>query len=537
MSDARLPLSEELAAFARLQAQLPVLYRRVSMDNRADHTVVVVPSLSMDQRELQKVSGVHHYEERLLFMLMLLRRPRTRLVYVTSQAIHPTVVDYYLHLLSGVPTSHARARLQLFDCADASASPLSEKVLRRPRLVARIREAVQRTESAHMACFNSTPLERALAVQLGLPLYANDPALDDLGSKSGCREVFREAGVLFPDGFERLRDEGDIAGALAALKGARPTLQRAVVKLNQGFSGEGNALFRFDGVDGSSDAERKSQCLARLPELRFEAKGETWEAFHAKYQDMGGVVEEFVEGEDKRSPSSQCRVNAIGVAQSISTHDQILGGPSGQVFLGCTFPADPAYRLDIQRAGLRVAQVLAQKGAMGRFGTDFVSVPGPEGWRHYAIEVNLRKGGTTHPYLTLRFLTDGTYDEDTGEYRAESGRPKYYFASDTLQSRAYRGLTPDDLIDIAVYHELHFDAATQRGVVFHLMGALSEFGKLGVVCIGDHPQQARFLYQRCIQVLDAETGARSRRGPAPGWAPRSAAPASTPRVVAGRPSM
>ena len=28
----------------------------------------------------------------------------------------------------------------------------------------------------------------------------------------------------------------------------------------------------------------------------------------------------------------------------------------------------------------------------------------------YAIELNLRKGGTTHPYLTLQFLTDGVYD-------------------------------------------------------------------------------------------------------------------------------
>ena len=498
---------EELLAFADLQTQLPVLYRRVSMDNRADHTVVVIPSLSMDQRELKKVSGVHHYEERLLFMLMLLRRPRTRLIYVTSQAIHPTVVDYYLHLLSGVPTSHARNRLQLFDCADASAAPLTEKILRRPRLLARIREAAGRTTTAHMACFNSTPLERTIAVALGLPLYANDPALDDLGSKSGCREVFREAGVLFPDGFERLRDQHDISGALAALKVDKPELRRAVVKLNEGFSGEGNALFYYEGVDGSSVADIQQQCLERLPGLRFEAPREHWESFHAKYQDMGGVVEEFIEGEGKRSPSSQCRVSAIGVAQSISTHDQILGGPSGQVFLGCTFPADLSYRLDIQRAGLRVAQVLATKGAMGRFGTDFVSIPDGDGWKHYAIEVNLRKGGTTHPYLTLRFLTDGTYDPETGDYRAESGRNKFYFASDTLQSSAYRGLTPDDLIDIAVYHDLHFDAATQRGVVFHLMGALSEFGKLGVVCIGDHPQQAQFLYRRTTSVLNREAAA------------------------------
>lgn len=507
---------EELAVFARGQPRLTELFDRVAADSRLPHTVVVVPSLSLHQEELAKISGVHHYEERLLFLLMLLRRPRTRLIFITSQQLDPTVVDYYLHLLSGVPSSHARRRLCLLHCGDASAIPLTAKILARPRLIQRICEAVGDRSIAHVTCFNSTPLERTLAVALGLPLYANDPLLQDLGTKSGCREAFREAGVTFPDGFERLRDAQDIARALAVLKGRHPDARRAVVKLNEGFSGEGNALFYYDGIDGSSDTERAAQCLARLPTgLRFEAALETWERFIAKYEQMQGVVELFVEGEHKRSPSSQNRVNAKGVAQSISTHDQVLGGPSGQVFEGCTFPADIAYRLAVQEDGMRVAQVLASKGVMGRFATDFVSVPtgdpnaGPVEWQHYAIEINLRKGGTTHPFLTLRFLTDGDYDPVSGEFLAQNGTPKHYFASDRLQSGHYQGLLPHDLIDISVYHGLHFHGATERGVVFHLMGALSEFGKLGLVCIGDNQQQARFLYKRTTQVLDEETGGTS----------------------------
>ena len=38
-------------------------------------------------------------------------------------------------------------------------------------------------------------------------------------------------------------------------------------------------------------------------------------------------------------------------------------------------------------------------------------------WKAYAIEINLRKGGTTHPFLTLQFLTDGAYDADKGSLR------------------------------------------------------------------------------------------------------------------------
>ena len=52
-------------------------------------------------------------EERFLFFLLLLRQPRLRMVYVTSQPIDPRVVEYYLSLLPGVIPSHARARLSL----------------------------------------------------------------------------------------------------------------------------------------------------------------------------------------------------------------------------------------------------------------------------------------------------------------------------------------------------------------------------------------------------------------------------------------
>ena len=151
------------------------------------------------------------------------------------------------------------------------------------------------------------------------------------------------------------------------------------------------------------------------------------------------------------------------------------------------------------------AEKLADKGVIGRFATDFVSIPKENGqFDHYAIEVNLRKGGTTHPFLTLRFLTDGGYNPDTGEFYAQDDRPKCYFASDTIQSDNYKGLLPDDLIDIAVYHDLHFHTSTERGTVFHLMGALSEYGKIGMVCIGDNLQQALFLYNKAKNVLNQE---------------------------------
>src|ERR687894_1907732 len=151
--------AEELRRFARIQERLEPLARRLVSDPSAPQTVVVDPSLTLDSEELAKISGVHHYEERLLCMLMLLRMPRTNLVFVTSQQVPNAIVDYYLHLLPGVPLRHARSRLTLLSCHDSSEEPLTKKILDRPRLVQHIRAAIADPETAHLSCFNSTALE------------------------------------------------------------------------------------------------------------------------------------------------------------------------------------------------------------------------------------------------------------------------------------------------------------------------------------------------------------------------------------------
>jgi PGM1 C-terminal domain len=495
--------AEELARFAALQEKLEPLARKVISNPRAPQTVVVVPSLTMDVEELAKIPGSHHYEERMLCMLMLLRLPRTHVIYVTSQSIATAVVDYYLHLLPGIPLRHARSRLTLLACHDASDVPLTQKILDRPRLMNRIRSAIPDDGTAHMTCFNSTALERTLAVRLGIPLYGNDPQLNYLGTKSGSREAFREAGIPLPDGFEHLRDTGDVIEAVVELKRRKPELRRAAIKLDEGFSGEGNAVFPYEGCPEGKDLARWVRDELPL-RIRFEAAGETWERYGRKFEEMGGIVECWLEGDEVRSPSVQCRINPLGDATVVSTHDQVLGGPSGQIFLGSTFPADAEYSRDIKEAGQKVGQVLRERGALGRFAIDFISVKRPEGWEHAAIEINLRKGGTTHPYLILRFLTDGTYDADDGLYCTPTAKPCYYYASDNLQSPDYKGLTPDDLVDIAVDNGLHFDGASQQGVVFHLIGALSQFGKVGTVCIGDSHESARNYYRDTVAVLNRE---------------------------------
>jgi hypothetical protein len=201
----------------------------------------------------------------------------------------------------------------------------------------------------------------------------------------------------------------------------------------------------------------------------------------------------------------QGRIVPSGEVEILSTHDQILGGPDGQIFLGCTFPADTAYRLPLQEIGLKIGKILAKKGALERFGVDCIAVhKGNNEWAIDAIEINLRKGGTTHPFMALKLLTKGTYKYEDGLFYSQQGSPKYYVASDNLQKENYHGLLPNDLMDIIADNQLHFDTSTETGTIFHLIGCLSEFGKVGLTSIGNSPQEAQDIYHKVVNTLDQE---------------------------------
>ncbi len=494
----------EAMQFKKIQKRFPQQFEHIFPDNLAPRTVVIIPSLTMDIEILSKISGVNHYEERLLCMLMLLRMPRTNVIYITSETIDPIIIDYYLHLLPGITGYHAKNRLTLLSCHDSSPKPLIEKILERPRLIQRIKDFIPPDHEAHMSCFIVTEQERSLAVQLQIPIYGCDPDLYELGNKSNGRKIFRECGLNVAPGFEDLRTEEDIIEGLFKMKEQNPSLRKGVVKINDGFSGDGNAVFNYTGAEKTTDL--KGWIRDNLKnKLKLVAEDLTYDKFIGKYKSMGGIVEEFLEGNVKESPSVQCRITPNGHVEIISTHDQELGGDSGQVYIGAHFPASVEYAVEVSKMGKCVATSLMNKGVLGRFAVDFISVEEKDGWKHYPIEINLRKGGTTHPFLMLQFLTGGIYKEDEGKYYTSQGHlVRYYFCSDNLKSENYRGLSPHDLIDIAMINDLHYDGTSQEGIMFHLIGALSQYGKLGVVCVGSTPQRAREYYAKIISVLEKE---------------------------------
>lgn len=481
-------MSGDHTDFDELQQRLAVLGPR-ALSDLTTGTIVVLPSITFPVEELRKIIGIGRYEERLLCLLLLLREPGLEMVYITSLEIDPVVVDYYLSFLDD--PGDARRRLTLVSLGDPDARALSEKLLDRPDKIAELWTAVTDRGAPYLLPFNVTAAERAVATAVGVPIYGPRPGLAYSGSKSGSRHVAKEAGVAVLPGTEDLHSLAAVDDALQALRAEAPRAEAAVVKLNYGFSGQGNAVVELGGLERS---------VVDAP-VTFCAGEESWGSFGPKIERDGAILEQMLRSPGMVSPSVQMRIAPDGSCEIVSTHDQILGGPDDQVYLGCRFPARVGYRAEISEAAIRIGKILASKGVVGSFGMDFLVTGSGGAPEVYLSEINLRLGGTSHPFYMARFATGGTYDHSTGELIA-GGRPRCYVATDNLKSPSYRGLSPRLLIDRLAERDLAFDPATGTGVALHLLGALAEHGKLGATCIATSPEAADDVYADFVATLD-----------------------------------
>jgi hypothetical protein len=504
-----LPRVPPAAGDAERSRRFEELQRRMSTVEAAARagrarSVVVVPSRTIDDwHEPPAVSPA--FEERLLCSLLELRDPNLCMTYVTSSPIAPSIIDYYLSMLPRRIRRDARSRLSLVSLGERTARPLSEKLLARPRVLERIRRSIAHPDACYMSPYTTTPLERDVAIELGIPIYGADPRLSFLGTKSGGRAVFADAGVPHPLGADGITGVATAVDAIRKLHAAKPRITQVVIKLNEGVSGDGNAIVDLTGLPepGASD---ESECVAkRVATLVPEAAGVTAAAFLGKLAAAGGVIEEWVDGREVRSPSVQLRVTPFGKVELLSTHDQILGGPNGQSYLGCRFPAMPAYALAISGHAQRIGERLAERGVIGRFAIDFVVTRDHTGqWQTLAIELNLRKGGTTHPYETLANLTGGTYDPDSATFTTRTGQQKHYVATDHLEGPQLRSLGREGVLSLVRHGDLRFDRIRRSGVVFHMLSSLDELGRAGYTAIADSADEADALSRNVQETLMRE---------------------------------
>jgi hypothetical protein len=124
---------------------------------------------------------------------------------------------------------------------------------------------------------------------------------------------------------------------------------------------------------------------------------------------------------------------------------------------------------------------------------DFVAASSSESgddWQIYGLKINLRKGGTTHPYAALRSVVPGRYDPEAGRWLANDGSTRSYAATDNVVDPSWTGLAPGALVRAVTDAGLLFDPARRTGVVLHMLSALAIDGRFGLTAIAETAEAA-----------------------------------------------
>jgi hypothetical protein len=483
----------------RLQQDLGIALAANREGSETPHVVVLLPSYNVSQSLLDHYgSRLAQLEHRyLLAMFMMTRIPGVEIVFVTCKAPAPAVLDHYFSLVPEPMRDDVRRRFRLVEVPDDRAAPIADKLLRRPDLLDEIREHIA-GRPAFIEPWNVATEELAVAHALDIPINGTTPELRPVAFKSAGRRLFRDAGVPVAHGVEDVRTVDDVARAIGAIRAERPNAAGVVVKLDDSGAGDGNVVVRFaDDVDA---------VLRSLPEWYVEdLRG-------------GGCVEELVTGDVFTSPSVQLELDPYGGVAVLATHEQLLGGDNGQVFLGCAFPADAAYARQLADYGMAIGIALAQHGAVGRVAVDFAAaLDSASGtWTLAALEMNLRKGGTTHPYSALRHLVPGRYDAAAGAWRARSGGVRCYQCSDNLLDPAWLQLSEADAIDAIRDAGLSFDYGSGVGVVPHMLAGLAVDGRIGATAIAETSDEAGRMIEGVREALTRAASAAAAAAAAPG---------------------
>ena len=248
------------------------------------------------------------YEERFLFLLLLLRQPRLRMVYVTSMPIAPAIVEYYLGPARPASSRATRARGCRWSPSATPRRAAEREAARAPAAPRADRGPHPEPARSHLIPYNTTELERDVALTLGIPMYGADPRLVPLGTKTGCRRLFAEAACRTrsaPRTCTRLDEVAD-----ARRRHARRAADDGQVdrQAQRGRVGRGQRAGRPAGLPARGYDRRAGRVLERVREMELEVADAPFEAYLAKLAERGGIVEERIAGVELRSPSVQLRV-------------------------------------------------------------------------------------------------------------------------------------------------------------------------------------------------------------------------------------
>jgi len=265
---------------------------------------------------------------------------------------------------------------------------------------------------------------------------------------------------------------------------------RLMVKLNEGVSGLGNAVLQLPPLTPGLD--RRSEIEKALRAIQPVGAAKEGEKFLGRMREDGGIVEVMLAA--KTSPSGQALIHPDGRIEVLSTHEQILDEKTKQIFVGAKFPADQRrHRQAIADSVTKVGHHLHEKGVVGFFAVDFVS--DAEGRELFAIEINLRQGGTTHARQMAEFALGAKFDPQSG-WLVAGGRPVSYVSSDNVHLSNLTGVETQTVVDVLAARGLLVSSRPGQGtgVMLTMAPLAKEIGKLGLIAYGRSAKEAQALF-------------------------------------------
>ncbi len=460
------------------------------------HTVCLT-SMTFDAVLTEAIEGLEHYEMRCLWEISRVINEGVHVHFFTKKIVNPQAINHFYKIFN-LSTNQIN-RIKFYSVEEILKEKnlpqdLSDYVLNNPQVRAVFSEICQ-NKNSYLECFVLTEKERKVSDVFNLPTYWCHENVEYLKTKSGNRKILNGVTKL-PKGLGDLYSIEQVVACLKAL--SHKTLNRKfVIKLNDGVSGDGNGFIKLPAGKINEHTIRQS-----LIETDYVSSKMTYTKFFREFAKIGGVVEEFIDGNNKRSPSVQIFLKPDNSFDIISSHEQVLDS-SGARFLGARFPACDYHRNIILREAGKIAKRLLANKIFGIIGLDFLTIESIDGYEAYLIEINLRKGGTTHPFWTAKAaLHNAKTCQKSGMFLiAEKERRMYHSNDNIIIQDLEKTRSLSELFRLLEGSGLLFSDKTQKGAIFHMANSYEPIGKIGAVFIGETDDEIKILEKAVLNLI------------------------------------
>ena len=457
--------------------------------------VVCLSSMTFDSILTEAIVGLKHYETRCLWEISKVKKSGTVVHFFSKYKIRHEALEHFYQAFDFSEEEKNRVFLYSVESILGEVEldiDLSDYVLKNEK-VRRVFKSITLSKNCYLECFVLTAKELEISKVYNLPSFWMHHRVDYFKTKSGNRFLLKNV-TKVPDGIGDLYSIEDVVSAVLRLH-RKTQSKKMVIKLNDGVSGDGNGFFHLpEKVNVHSIRQSLIEC-------KFVSSKMTYTKFFKEFAKLGGVVEIFVEGPKKASPSVQLFLKPDMTFEILSSHEQVLDD-SGSRFLGARFPAYNYHRSEITLEAEKVAKKLIEQKIFGIVGLDFLTISKANKIETYLIEINLRKGGTTHPYWTAKAALDASTCELTGRLKSSSGNFRLYHSNDNLLVRDQRRKRSlGDFLLKMRKAGISYDHKSQKGAIFHMLNSWEPDGKIGAVFIGESDEEIEFLQNQAIKTI------------------------------------